>query len=453
MKSVTDDPFELSYMVFNPEQYEQILSNKVSEIDLLFNSSFPDFRAIFKTIYKSPPSHCRFRCRFAILCNGGSTPSAMFRIENGTKECPIVQLSYAKWDEGMPSVTVKSFPIAALPIYNIMPILLTELVIVNDSKSTLLRGLQAVSFLCTLSGHIMITLIYHDRDDLLGAAYTDQCRALQTSLHREYTAAHCTQDQEMQINIISRSKNMKLVMGVNYLMECFHLQEAVSLADAEDVVCLPMYGNSCPLPEGYALSSRTVLYKQVEDGFSNPNAIVNISSLAWLSTQLNLILRSEAGTRTVGPRAMDMLELYCGNGNHTAVLSKYLHTATVSGRLLAVESNSSLCTIARENMDLNHITNVEVLHCKSEQVTRILCNRSNQDAAGGGTPVYHSKALGYTYHFHLVLVDPPRCGLDDVTRGAIARYPHVLYISCNYLALHRDLLQVCVDRCLCYDIM
>ena len=37
-------------------------------------------------------------------------------------------------------------------------------------------------------------------------------------------------------------------------------------------------------------------------------------------------------------------------------------------------------------------------------------------------------------------VDPPRAGLDDTTLELVARYPAVLYISCNpFVSLRRDL--------------
>jgi tRNA (uracil-5-)-methyltransferase len=39
----------------------------------------------------------------------------------------------------------------------------------------------------------------------------------------------------------------------------------------------------------------------------------------------------------------------------------------------------------------------------------------------------------------VVLVDPPRCGLDDETRGLVQLYDHILYISCNPSALLADL--------------
>lgn len=41
--------------------------------------------------------------------------------------------------------------------------------------------------------------------------------------------------------------------------------------------------------------------------------------------------------------------------------------------------------------------------------------------------------------FDLILVDPPRCGLDAATRRLIGSYDYIVYISCNPPALYRDI--------------
>ena len=35
------------------------------------------------------------------------------------------------------------------------------------------------------------------------------------------------------------------------------------------------------------------------------------------------------------------------------------------------------------------------------------------------------------YDFDTVFVDPPRAGIDDATLALLARFPRILYISCN----------------------
>jgi tRNA (uracil-5-)-methyltransferase len=43
------------------------------------------------------------------------------------------------------------------------------------------------------------------------------------------------------------------------------------------------------------------------------------------------------------------------------------------------------------------------------------------------------------YNFQTIFVDPPRSGLDDLTRQLSAQFEHILYISCNPETLARDL--------------
>ena len=87
------------------------------------------------------------------------------------------------------------------------------------------------------------------------------------------------------------------------------------------------------------------MYKQVEDGFSNPNGNVNKSSLEWLCSTVKGIVNSYQG------KEVDLLELYCGGANHTVALSAYAN-------IVAVELNKSLCEAAIANLSLNRVGNL-----------------------------------------------------------------------------------------------
>jgi tRNA (uracil-5-)-methyltransferase len=43
------------------------------------------------------------------------------------------------------------------------------------------------------------------------------------------------------------------------------------------------------------------------------------------------------------------------------------------------------------------------------------------------------------YDFSTIFVDPPRAGLDDLTRKMVCDYDRIIYISCNPETLARDL--------------
>jgi tRNA (uracil-5-)-methyltransferase len=44
-----------------------------------------------------------------------------------------------------------------------------------------------------------------------------------------------------------------------------------------------------------------------------------------------------------------------------------------------------------------------------------------------------------SYNFSHIFVDPPRSGLDDISRMLVKDFENIIYISCNPLTLKRDL--------------
>lgn len=73
---------------------------------------------------------------------------------------------------------------------------------------------------------------------------------------------------------------------------------------------------------------RYLTYAQVEGAFSNPNGHVNEKALDWICSVVNqstIELSSDTvslsgGKYPLGPN-VDLLELYCGNGNHTVAIA------------------------------------------------------------------------------------------------------------------------------------
>jgi tRNA/tmRNA/rRNA uracil-C5-methylase (TrmA/RlmC/RlmD family) len=106
-------------------------------------------------------------------------------------------------------------------------------------------------------------------------------------------------------------------------------------------------------------------------------------------------------------------------------------------QVVAVEINKFLCQAAEHNLSLNDISNVTIIKCDSGEFARkILRNRS-----------YAGKD-GTEYRFGGVLVDPPRAGLDVLTRRLVKNYHDIIYISCNPEALARDLSEVFPVSCI-----
>eukprot|EP00894_Picocystis_sp_ML_P004255 jgi/Pico_ML_1/54772/g638.t1 len=83
---------------------------------------------------------------------------------------------------------------------------------------------------------------------------------------------------------------------------------------------------------------------------------------------------------------------------------------------------------AKENIEANNTTNIEVVRMSSEEFT---------EAYHSGTTI---KGVDTTeYDFTTVLVDPPRAGLDPDTEKLVCEFENIVYISCNPQTLRGNL--------------
>ncbi len=105
-------------------------------------------------------------------------------------------------------------------------------------------------------------------------------------------------------------------------------------------------------------------------------------------------------------------DLYCGIGTISLCMAK--HAAKVVG----IEVVSDAVRDARENARINEVTNVRFMEGRAEDL--VGCDLPSPD---------------------VVVVDPPRKGLDDVTISAIlkAAPKRIVYVSCNPSTLARDI--------------
>jgi len=220
---------------FDIAQYPALLAAKAAG----FEKNFAEFGVGGTAIHASEPLHYRMRAEFGIWHDGD-------------------KLDYTMSDPANPKqrVLLETFPPAAASICAVMP-RLKERLVPND---TLRRRLFQVDFLATLSGELMITLIYHRKLDEAWEAAA-----------RELAA-------ELGVQLIGRSRGQKLVIDRDWLLEEFEL------------------------------NGRHLKYQQVEGSFTQPNGEVNRKMLAWACQQA-------AG---IGG---NLVELYCGNGNFTMALA------------------------------------------------------------------------------------------------------------------------------------
>ena len=266
------------------------------------------------------------------------------------------QLDYVMFhpDATREPVAVNHFPIAAPRIQALMPRLREHLM----STQVLRRKLFQVEFLTTLSGDALVTLVYH------------------RPLEDDWQQAAEALASELDIALVGRSRKQKRVIGRDHVTESLEVD------------------------------GRSFQWRQVEQGFTQPNGAVNREMLHWAC---------RAATGLGG----DLLELYCGNGNFTLPLSQHFNA------VIATELAKTSVRAAQHNLQSNGIDNVQLVRLAAEEVTQAI----------RGDRVFRRLAdlprpLG-EYNLRTVFVDPPRAGLDPATEAMVQGFDNILYVSCN----------------------
>ena len=187
---------------------------------------------------------------------------------------------------------------------------------------------------------------------------------------------------ELGIYIIGRSRKQKVVIGQDYVTETLHVRD------------------------------HDYQFMQIENSFTQPNPRVNEQMISWAMDQFDGV-------------SGDLLELYCGAGNFT------IPFASRFDKVLATEISKSSISAAKNNMQLNGVTNIEFVRMSAEEFVQALdgvreFRRMNEIAID-------------SYALKTIFVDPPRAGMDEESCAFAARHDSILYISCNPQTLHRDL--------------
>lgn len=325
-----------------PEQYSQQLSDKVERL----NDLLPDVTSSLpQTVFQSSPSHYRARSEFRVWHDGAETDYVMF--DQQTKE----------------KVKIKSCPMAIQSIDQLMPKLMQEIV----TTPVLRERLFQIDFLATLSGQMLVTLIYRKAiegdEEWLKAA-----QALKAKLDISH--------------IIGRARKQKITLDEDFVVE--QLQ----------------------------VDGKPFIYQQIENSFTQPNAEMAQNMLHW------------ARKMSQGAQG-DLIELYCGNGHFSIALSEFYD------RVLATEISKTSVYSAQYNITANHVDNVTVVKMAAEEISQALA---------GEKEFFRMKDVDLSsYDFQTIFVDPPRSGLDDLTRRMVTEFDRIIYISCNPETLARDL--------------
>ena len=145
----------------------------------------------------------------------------------------------------------------------------------------------------------------------------------------------------------------------------------------------------------------------------SPSAFFQVNS-----EQAELLYETVVAFADMNPKDT-VFDLYCGTGSISLVLAKHCK------KVIGVEVVAQAIADAKENARANEISNAEFFVGRAEEVF----------------PDYVSRGV----HADVIVVDPPRKGLDTALLESIARMspPKIVYVSCNPATLARDCKVLC----------
>ena len=267
----------------HPDNYDKQLSDKKQEMTSLFSC----FNLPTAKIFPSKPLNYRLRAEFRVWHQGDDLYYIMFNSE--TKE----------------KFRVDDFPVASKLINQAMKALL---IAIKDIKELRYKLFQ-VDFLSTLSGELLISLLYHKP---LEATWESEAKELKAKL-----------SVIAPVNIIGRAKKQKIIIDKDYVMESLQVGE------------------------------NNFIYQQVENSFTQPNGNVNEQMLLWAQ---------QVTAKTGG----DLIELYCGNGNFSVALAQNFD------RVLGTEISKTSVRSAQINIKENNIPNINIVRMSSEEFSQAM---------------------------------------------------------------------------------
>ncbi len=305
------------------------------------------------SVFASNQTGYRMRAEFRIWHDGANISYAMFEKDPTNATYRVVKLT--------------QLSIAHDSINALMPRLLAYL----SDKPILRNHLYQCEFLATLSGEMLLTLIYHKK---LDEAWLQSAQVLQ---------------HDLGIKVIGRSRGQKLVLSQDYVTERLQVHNQI------------------------------FEYRQLEGGFTQPNAKMCEQMLQWACEQAKY------------DPSRDLLELYCGNGNFTLPLSLYFH------RVLATEVSKTSVLAALHNAKINHCDNITIARLSAQEFTQAYPQERDFRRL-----VQQNISL-HDYHFSTIFIDPPRAGVDEETLKLVAQFERIIYISCNPHTLCDNLRILC----------
>ncbi len=218
-----------------PEQYDALLADKKARIA----AQFAEFDLPEIEVFTSQPEHYRLRAEFRTWHEGDDLYYVMF---DGDKRTPV---------------RLDSCPMVSERIHDVM----FKLLDVIRPDPVLRFKLFQVDFLSTLSGELLVSLLYHRQ---LDDDWVERVKPLR---------------EQFNIDIIGRARKQKILLDRDFVVEELNIK------------------------------GRAYRYQQTENGFTQPNGHVCEKMIEWA-----IDASSHAGG--------DLVEFYCGNGNFTLPLAQ-----------------------------------------------------------------------------------------------------------------------------------
>lgn len=308
-------------------------------------------------VFESEPVNYRMRAEFRVWHDGDDLYYIMF--DQATRE----------------RVRVDTFPAASAGINALMPVLIEKL----RGGGVLRKKIFQVDFLSTLSGEMLVSLLYHRQ---LDEEWEAAVRVLKEEL------LECGFD----VNLIGRARKQKIVIGREYAVER-----------------LMVHGDE-------------YVYMQVENSFTQPNGRVAEKMLEWAVD----VTRGCEG---------DLIELYCGNGNFSMALAQNFRK--VMATELAKPSVEAAQWNIKANIEREGVKDVKIARLSAEDFT--VAMRGEREFMR----LQQQDIVLDDYDFRTVFVDPPRAGMDADSVAMVQEYERIVYISCNPETLCENLRILC----------
>ena len=151
--------------------------------------------------------------------------------------------------------------------------------------------------------------------------------------------------------------------------------------------------------------------KEIEMTIGNKKYLEGINSFFQVNNTLTKELYDEVLINIKDKNYNKCLDLYCGTGTIGIYVSDYVK------EVIGIDYNESNINDANKNKELNNTNNISFICDKVE-------NKINE-----------------FNDIDLVIVDPPRAGLDEKTKNylKVINPERIIYVSCDPITLARDI--------------